>query len=143
MTVIPRPRDVAYKKANKKKIKNKKESEVASVTCTGQASASESSPAPRNSLGKRYVLPQFLDILVFKSLFLLFIKLHFCNPSSHNQYSNSCLSSFQFRSRVSLLTRQKVMKLTYQTPLLLSQRPPPSARRRGGLQRHHTVSICP
>ena len=49
------------------------------------------------SRGKRYVLPKFSVILVFNSLLLLFTKLHLCNTSSNNKYSNSFLSSFQFR----------------------------------------------
>ena len=57
------------RKQRKKRKNNKKESEVASVTCTRQASASEPSPAPRKSLGKRYVLPQFVDILVLSHRF--------------------------------------------------------------------------
>ena len=83
------------KKGKKKKKKNKnKDSEVRSHSL--EASATEKS-APSRSRGKRYVLPKFSVILVFNSLLLLFTKLHLCNTSSNNNYSNSFLSSFQFR----------------------------------------------
>ena len=89
----PPPAPVPDKKG-KKKNKNK-ESEVPSHSCSLEASASQKSPAPSKSRGKRYVLPKFLVILVFNSPLLLFTKLHLCNTSSNNKYSNSCLSSFQ------------------------------------------------
>ena len=83
-------------KGKKKKKKNKnKDSEVRSHRSEG--SATEKSTAPSRSRGKMYVLPKFSVILVFNSLLLLFTKLHLCNTSSNNKYSNSFLSSFQFR----------------------------------------------
>ena len=96
-TVIHRPPPLFLtRKERKKKKKNKnKDSEVRSHRSEG--SVTEKSTAPSRSWGKRYVLPKFLVILVFNSLLLLFTKLHLCNTSSNNKYSNSFLSSFQFR----------------------------------------------
>ena len=81
----PPPAATFPDKKGKKKKKNK-DSEVRSHSL--EASASR---------GNRYVLPKFSVILVFNSLLLLFTKLHLCNTSSNNKYSNSFLSSFQFR----------------------------------------------
>ena len=90
----PPPTATFPDKKGKKKNKNK-DSEVRSHSL--EPSATEKSPAPSRSRGKRYVLPKFSVILVFNSLLLLFTKLHLCNTSSNNKYSNSFLSSFQFR----------------------------------------------
>ena len=89
----PPPAATFPDKKGKKKNKNK-DSEVRSHSL--EASVTEKS-APSRSRGKRYVLPKFSVILVFNSLLLLFTKLHLCNTSSNNNYSNSFLSSFQFR----------------------------------------------
>ena len=129
----PHPREVPDKKAKKKKKKHKKR-KVRSlqrlVPVPLNHHPHQGSPGIKGMCSLNFWISFSLPRCI--SVIPLHIPIF---------YLLSFLLSVQIMS--SLLTSQKVTKITYRTPPLLSQRPPPAQEQGEALQRHHRVSICP